>query len=150
MPTGPCDPRGVGISPAIQTLWNKYLPTPNDPLSGDPTTLRGSFDHPRSFDREFLRRPHRSRFRGELEADASYRDAQIVSLSTNQVDIGGFFPGDTLGQPAATAPRPQRPSLFVVGVTGNQKPNLIADFRYSYQREYWQYFDKTPRHSYPA
>ena len=142
-PSGPCDPRGIGISPAIQTLWNKYLPTPNDPLSGDLYHTQGYLST--------IRAPlTENSYVGRIDHDfgqnwklmSSYRYAQIISLSTAQVDIGGFFAGDTLGQPVATAPRPQRPGLLVVGITGNLKPNLIADFRYSYQREYWQWFDR--------
>src|SRR5262249_29915206 len=32
--TGACDPRGLGLSPAISTLWSK-LPAGNDPSRGD-------------------------------------------------------------------------------------------------------------------
>jgi hypothetical protein len=73
---------------------------------------------------------------------SSYRYARLINLTTNQVDIGGFFPGDKLGQPVAVAPRPQLPSYFVAGVTGSIKPNLIMDFRFSYQREFWQWSDQ--------
>ena len=72
---------------------------------------------------------------------SSYRYARIINLTNNQYDIGGSFAGDTFGQPKALSPRPQYPEITVVGLTGNIKPNLIADFRFSYQREYWQWFD---------
>ena len=70
---------------------------------------------------------------------ASYRYLQLVSLTTNQVDIGGALPGDTLGQPSATAPRPQLPSYFVTGLTTNVTPSIVNDFRMSYLRNFWQW-----------
>ncbi len=27
-----CDPRNIGMSPLVNTIWNKYMPLPNDPL----------------------------------------------------------------------------------------------------------------------
>src|SRR5271165_1268816 len=29
-PGGPCDPRGIGINPMVQQLWNKYMPLSNE------------------------------------------------------------------------------------------------------------------------
>jgi hypothetical protein len=138
-----CDPRGVGISPVVSKIWNQYEPNPNDPLAGDNYNTQGYLST--------LRAPlTENSYVGRIDHDfgqnwkmmSSYRYAQIINLTTNQTDIGGFFKGDTLGQPVALAPRPQRPSFLVVGFTGNIKPNLIADFRFSYQREYWQWFDQ--------
>jgi hypothetical protein len=140
--TGLCDPRGIGISPTVQKLWNQYMPLPNDPLAGDNYNTQGYLST--------IRAPlTENSYVGRIDHDfgtnwklmSSYRYAQIINLTTNQYDIGGAYGNDKLGQPVALAPRPQRPSLLVVGVTGNIKPNLIADFRYSYQREYWQWFD---------
>ncbi len=42
----------------------------------------------------------------------SYRFMKLINLTNNQVDIGGVLPGDTLGQPAAVAPRDQLPALL--------------------------------------
>ena len=40
---------------------------------------------------------------------ASYRYYSFTNLTSNQVDIGGVLPGDTLGVPKALTPRPQHP-----------------------------------------
>ena len=37
----PCDPRGLGISPTITSLWTKFMPLPNDPSSGDQHNTQG-------------------------------------------------------------------------------------------------------------
>ncbi len=29
-PSGPCDPRAIGINPLVQGLWNKYMPASNE------------------------------------------------------------------------------------------------------------------------
>lgn len=141
--TGLCDPRGVGISPTVSTIWNKYMPNPNDYLAGDNYNTAGYLST--------IRAPlTENSYVGRIDHDfgqnwrmmSSYRFAQIVNTSTAQVDIGGFFAGDVFGQPAAKAPRPQLPELLVVGITGNLRPNIIADFRYSFQREYWEWFNQ--------
>jgi len=36
----PCDPRGIGISPTVQQLWN-MMPMPNDPNVGDDANTEG-------------------------------------------------------------------------------------------------------------
>src|SRR6185369_15939014 len=70
---------------------------------------------------------------------ASYRAFHFKRLGTQQVDIGGGLPGDTLGVPAAQAVRPQVPSLWVAGFTTNIKPTVTNDFRFSYLRNFWQW-----------
>ena len=40
---------------------------------------------------------------------SSYRYYKLTSASTDQVDIGGFFPGDKLGTPASQSSNPQEP-----------------------------------------
>jgi hypothetical protein len=143
--TGLCDPRGIGINPVVSTIWNKYMPNANDYTgsTGDAINTAGFLSS--------VRAPLTSNaFVGRVDHDfganwrlmSSYRYARIINLTNNQVDIGGFFSGDTLGQPVATAPRPQLPSFLVVGLTGTIRPNLISDFRFSYQREFWQWGDQ--------
>ncbi len=139
-----CDPRGLGINPIVSKIWNTQMPTPTDYSgnSGDGYNTAGYISS--------IRAPlTQNSYVGRVDHDfgdnwklmASYRYARIINLTTNQVDIGGVLPGDTFGQPAATAPRPQLPSYFVTGFTGNIRPNLISDFRLSYQREFWQWGD---------
>src|SRR5208282_1543782 len=71
----------------------------------------------------------------------SYRYLRLSNLTTNQTDVGGSFPGDTFGQYAAVAPRPQLPSYFITGLTTNISANVTNDFRYSYLRNFWQWSD---------
>ncbi len=142
-PAGSCDPRGIGINPIVSTLWNKYMPTANDYAGSNPGDGINTAGYLSS-----VRAPLTSKsYIGRIDHDfgdnwklmSSYRYSKVINLTTNQVDIGGAFSGNTLGVPVATAPRPQLPSFYVVGLTGNVRPNLINDFRLSYQREFWQW-----------
>ena len=140
---GPCDPRGIGINPDVAKIWTQYMPTATDYTGSNPGDGINTAGYLSS-----VRAPLTSNaFVGRVDHDfgdnwklmSSYRYARIINLTTNQVDIGGFFKGNTLGQPVAVAPRPQLPSYYVVGLTGNIRPNFINDFRFSYQREFWQW-----------
>ena len=60
------------------------------------------------------------------------------SAATNdQVDIGGFFPGDKLGVPASVSNRPQVPWYLTASLTTNITNNLTNSFHYSYLRNFW-------------
>ena len=50
-----------------------------------------------------------------------------------------MLPGDTFGQAAASAPRPQYDNYLVAGLTSTLKSNLINDFRFNYIRNYWSW-----------
>ena len=69
----------------------------------------------------------------------SYRYFHLYQLTTSQVDIGGFFPGNTLGVPKSLTDRPQTPSFYVAGLTSVLTPRLINDFRFSYTRNSWEW-----------
>ncbi len=75
-----------------------YLSTIRAPLTED--TYTGRIDHDFSEKWHFM---------------TTYRTMREVNLTTNQVDIGGVLPGDSLGQPAAVAPRDQVPSYWASG-----------------------------------
>ena len=68
---------------------------------------------------------------------SSYRYYNLTSASNQQVDIGGFFPGDTLGVPQSLSNNPQQPWFLVAGLTGNLTNNFTNDIRYSYLRNWW-------------
>jgi hypothetical protein len=145
-PTG-CDPRGIGISPQVFSIWNKYMPLPNDPVysGGDQYNTQGYLSAVRQTEKSLnlvTRLDHD--FGDKNRFFASYRYYGFSFLTTNQNDIGGGLPGDTLGQPAATAPRPQKPSYMIFGLTSSLTPTMTNDFRFGYTRNWWQYSDASP------
>ncbi|MSV30094.1 MAG: hypothetical protein EXQ52_15315 [Bryobacterales bacterium] len=135
-----CDPRGIGLSPVVSQVWDKYMPLPNNPLGGDRYNSQGYTSQ--------LPLPVKSNFAvGRIDRDLhpnhrlmlSYRYFHLYQFTTSQVDIGGFFPGDKLGEPKALTDRPQTPSFYVAGLTSVLTPRLINDFRFSYARNSWEW-----------
>ncbi len=137
---GPCDPRGLGLNPIVSQIWNKQMPLPNDPTAGDTVNTQGYLTNialPQSSDFGVVRLDHD--FSEKWHFMSSYRYYSYFQNTSSQVDIGGGLPGDTLGQAAASAPRPQKPSYYVASLTTTITPNLTNDFHVSYLRNQWQW-----------
>jgi hypothetical protein len=141
---GPCDPRGIGINPLVQQMWNKYMPLSNESSCGlsrcDGNNILGFTANvalPWNDNFAVARLDHD--FGPKWHFMSSYRYYHEIRQTTNQIDIGGFFPGDKLGVPTATAPRPQVPWYLVAGMTTEISTNMTNSFVYSYLRNYWAY-----------
>jgi hypothetical protein len=138
------DPRNIGINPVVQKIWNTQMPVGNDPIytggGSDGYNLIGylaTIRAPLTSNNYVARVDHD--FGEKVRFFGTYRATRLVSLTTNQYDIGGALPGDTFGQPTALAPRDQVPSYWVAGLTWNVTPNITSDFRYNYTRNFWQW-----------
>jgi hypothetical protein len=70
---------------------------------------------------------------------ASYRYYNIKVAGTEQVDIGGFFPGDKLGTPASASSDPVQDWYLVAGLTTNISSTLTNDIHYSWLRNWWSW-----------
>ena len=143
-PSGPCDPRGLGINPMVQGIWNKYMPLSNESGCGlsrcDGTNVLGFTANvalPETSNFGVARLDHD--FGDKWHFMSSYRYYNIQSASTQQVDIGGFFAGDTLGVPKALSNNPQEPWFLVAGLSANLTNNLTNDIHYSFLRNWWQW-----------
>ncbi|MGB9467139.1 MAG: carboxypeptidase-like regulatory domain-containing protein, partial [Candidatus Acidiferrum sp.] len=145
-----CDPRGLGISPVVATMWNTFMPLPNAPAGSNPClsfagskycdgvneqAFRANYSTPYTSNFGVARIDHD--FGSKWHFNSSYRYYKLIRTTTSQTDIGGFFPGDTLGTPASVANRPQQPWYYVAGLTTNITPNTTNDFHFSYLRNYW-------------
>ncbi len=140
--TGPCDPRALGINPLVQQIWNKYMPLSNESECGlgrcDNINVQGfkaNVGIPETSDFGVLRLDHD--FSDKWHLMASYRYFKLINASTDQVDIGGFFPGDKLGVPASRSNNPQLPWYYVIGLTTNISTNTTNVFHYSFLRNWW-------------
>jgi hypothetical protein len=137
-PAGACDPRGIGINSYVQKLW-QYMPLPNDPSAGDTFNTQGynaSVGIPQLSKQYTARVDHD--FGEKWHLMTSYRYFQLNQNTTSQTDIGGLL-GGSLGTQVATAPRDQKPSYFVTGLTTTITPTLTNDFHYNYLRNFWQW-----------
>jgi hypothetical protein len=140
--TGSCDPRNLGLNPVVNSIWSQQIPAYNNPLGGDGyNTLGflGSVREPLTTNNYVGRIDHD--FSDKQHFYVTYRDYKLVSLTGNQVDIGGVFPGDKIGVPAAVAPRPQQPSVWTAGLTSVINPTTTNTFVFSYLRQFWQWSD---------
>ena len=142
-PTGPCDPRALGISPTVQAIWTKFMPPSNisscaglsrcDSLNI--LAFRGNMSIPWNDNFGVARLDHD--FGAKWHFYATYRYYKMQRATGNQIDIGGFFPGDKLGTPASVSSRPQVPWYLTGGVTTTITNSLTNDFHYSYLRNFW-------------
>jgi len=150
-----CDPRHLGINPLVQQLWNTFEPVGNDPkCSGTPLTgslngsrcdgvntigFKGNVAIPYRSDFAVARIDHD--FGAKWHFTSSYRYYRLVRATTNQIDIGGFFSGDSLGTMSSLSVRPQQPWYLVAGLTTNITSNTTNDFHFSYLRNFWSWAD---------
>jgi hypothetical protein len=139
---GPCDPRQLGLNPIVNDIWSKQIPLANNPASGDDYNTEGFLST--------IRQPlTTNNYVGRIDHDftekehfyLTYRDYKYVSLTNNQVDIGGVIGNDQFGVPTALAPRPQQPSVWTAGLTSIITPTTTNTFVFSYLRNFWQWSD---------
>ena len=143
-PAGPCDPRGLGINPLVQGIWNKYMPLSNESGCGlsrcDGVNIQGFLANvsiPQTSNFAVARLDHD--FGDKWHLMTSYRYYNLQKATTDQVDIGGYFAGDTLGVPKSLSNDPQQPWFFVAGLTGNITNAFTNDIHYSFLRNWWQW-----------
>ena len=146
----PCDPRGLGINPIVQKLWAR-MPLPNDPSFTTGSSSTGLVDGVNS--QGYLGNlsiPQRSNFAvGRIDHDfgekwkfmVSYRFYDFSQFVQTQVDVGGLL-GGPQGSYTSTASRPQKPMFWVSGLTTQITPNTTNEFRFSYLRNFWQWYTK--------
>jgi len=141
----------VGINPLVQQFWNKYEPLPNDPgCTGGPVSgsllgtlcdginvqgYRANVAIPQNDNFGVVRIDHD--FGAKWHFNTAYRYYHLTRATVDQVDIGGFFAGDTKGTPASLSNRPEVPWYYVAGLTTNISTNTTNDFHYSFLRNWW-------------
>ena len=138
------DPRGLGMSSTVSTLWSKFLPIPNDALSGDQFNTQGFLST--------IRLPLTSNsYVGRIDHDfgpknhffTSFRAFKLLNYPSGvQVDVGGLT-GGSFGAYNNTAQRPQLGELWVLGLTSTLSSKMTNDFRASYLWNWWQWSTST-------
>ena len=122
-------PRALGINPLISQLWSKYEPLSNEsgiapnPSICDGVNLQGlqaNVGVPQKDNFGVVRVDHD--FSDKWHFMSSYRYYSLSSRTIDQVDIGGFFPGDKLGVPSSQSNNPQAPWYLVAGLTPTSPP----------------------------
>ncbi len=140
-PGGLCDPLGLGLNPLVSQLWNKNEPASNATCSqslcdsANVLGFAGNLNTPITSNFDVARIDHD--FSSKNHLMASWRYYKIEVAGTEQVDIGGFFPGDKLGVPASASSDPVQDWYAVAGLTTNITSNTTNDFHYSFLRNWW-------------
>jgi hypothetical protein len=137
------DPRGIGINPLVQTIWQTYEPQSNGACQVglcdgfNVLGFTGNIALPTTSNFAVGRVDHD--FGSKWHFMSSYRWNRLVTATDDQVDIGGFFPGDTKGVPASLSTGPLQSHILVAGLTTNVTTNTTNDFHYSFLRNWWAY-----------
>jgi len=144
LPASTLDPRALGVSPTIRSVWNT-MPLGTDPNCsfcpsiGDGYNTLGylsTIRTPLTSNNYVWRLDHA--FNSKHRFFGSFRAFKLLNVTTNQVDVGGFF-GDTAAQYTPKAPRPQLGELMVLGLTSNLSSRLTNDVRFSYLWNWWEW-----------
>ena len=139
--TGSCDPLGMGLNPLVSQIWSQYEPVSNTGCSQslcDGVNIlgyAGTLSVPISSKFAVTRIDHD--FSPKQHFMASYRYYNIKVTGDEEVDIGGFFPGDTKGTPASASGDPVQAWYLVAGLTTNITSHTTNDFHYSWLRNWW-------------
>ena len=142
--SGPCNPLALGISPAVQAIWTQYMPPSNVSTCGNlgskcdhlnVQAFQANMSEPWNDNFGVARLDHD--FGQKWHFNSTYRYYKMERATGNQIDIGGFFPGDKLGVPASVSNRPQVPWYLTAGLTTNITSAVTNDFHLSYLRNYW-------------
>jgi hypothetical protein len=138
------DPRGIGLNPLVKQIWSAHEPLSNANCVNslcDGTNVLGfnaNLTEPQSNNFMVARLDHD--FSKNWHFMSSYRYFKFgTNTTSDQVDIGGSFSGDTLGVPASQSGDPQQAWFWVGGLTTNISPNVTNDLHYSYLRNWWQW-----------
>src|SRR5262245_52068579 len=132
-----CDPRSVGLSPVIKSVWD-LLPPGNDPVAGDGLNtigFRSTASQATNSDFAVGRLDHK--FAEKWSFDGSYRWFRQQAFSPTQLDIAGLLPGSTKGKATSVAASPVRAAFYVGALTGQITPTLINETRVSFVRDWW-------------
>ena len=136
------DPNHIGLNPIVSQIWNNYMPKSNSSCAAGTQCdganvqgFQGTLNLPLKSKFAVARVDHD--FGSKQHFMASYRYFNQQQATSDQVDIGGAFAGDTLGKPASLSSDPVEPWYLVAGLTTNITNNVTNDFHYSFLRNWW-------------
>jgi hypothetical protein len=140
------DPRGIGINPLVAQIWSTNSPATNASCTqslcdlqtgGNIAGFSGNVSLPTTS--KFMAGRVDHDFSKSWHLMTTYHYFNLTSATTDQIDIGGALPGDTVGVPASHSSDPQQAWMFVAGLTTNITQNTTNDIHYSWLRNWWQW-----------
>lgn len=141
-PTGTtaCDPRALGISPVVSSIFNT-LPASNASGGDNLNTAAYSFNLDNTLKEQFFVARLDYKINDIWNFFGSFRYGHTDTSGTQQLDITGIS-GCTA--PCSTRVNPLEPRYLVWGVNGQIKPNLISETRFSWYRHWWEWGTRAP------
>jgi hypothetical protein len=144
----PCDPRGIGMSSMVSTMWNTYIPEPNSfDTNGDKLNTfayRGALTLPLKNDIMIGRIDHDFGSKNRWYMRYTWYKQNIPT--TDEVDYGGLLPGDTKGVFASASSNNNQPAVVVTGLDTTISPTLTNSFHFGYTRNEWNWIRNGPQH----
>jgi len=136
-----CDPRGLGISPVIQSIYN-LLPQQNTGSGGDGLNTRQySATVDNTIKEEFAVVRTDYKLTDKWDLFGSFRYAHTDESGIQQIDISGIS-GCTA--PCSTRVNPLEPRYLVFGVNGQFTPKLLSETRFSWYRHWCEWGTRAP------
>lgn len=136
----PCDPRGLGISPVIQSIYN-ILPAANSG-GGDGLNTANYVDNvDNTLKEQFAVARLDYKINDKWDFFTSFRYAHTDTTGTQQIDISGIT---GCSAPCSTRQNPLEPRYFVAGVNGQFSPTLLSETRFSWYRHWWEWGTTAP------
>jgi len=126
--TGICDPRGLGLSPAVKAQWAQ-MPEPNLSGVGDGLNTSGYFFNlpvPVQTDYGVMRLDHS--FSEKVQFNGSYTYFRSITTASSDVGIQN-------GQPKSFINTPQRGAVYSAAVNWQLSPSWLNTFRFGYVRD---------------
>jgi hypothetical protein len=122
-----CDPRGIGISPVVTSLF-RNLPAANDPSAGDGFNtggFRGIVTNP--LNNDFYNTRFDYNLNDRWRIDAAFRYFGQVAGGAGLIDIRG-------GNVVSRETQPTRQNMISTGLSGLITQNLSGEFRFGWVR----------------
>jgi hypothetical protein len=126
---GPCDPRGIGMSPVIKAQLGLY-PAGNNASLGDGLNTTGlTFNAPTPINQNLgvLRLDYK--FTDKWQAFVTYHDSHTDRVSTSQISL--------LNTPGSVSSDPIAPWYYTFSVNGLLTSNLTSVTHGSFLRNWW-------------
>jgi hypothetical protein len=135
-----CDPRSLGISPVVQSIFNS-LPAANAGGGDGLNTGNYSFNVDNTLKEQFAVVRLDYKVNDTWNLFGSYRYSHTDVSGAQQLDITGLS-GCTA--PCSTRVNPLEPRYVVWGVNGQLNPRWTSETRFSWYRHWWEWGTRPP------
>lgn len=139
--TTACDPRAIGISPVVQSIFNS-LPAANAAGGDGLNTGTYTFNVDNTLKEQFFVARLDYKISDAWNFFGSFRYSHTDTSGPQQIDITGV--SGCAAPPCSTRVNPLEPRYLAWGVNGQITPNFISETRFSWYRHWWEWGTRPP------